>query len=347
MYFPYYRFTGIPMANDTLAATYVNHVLRQLRRIVRWRTVSLGICLTLAAFVGLPYTTAGELAASTDADTGIITIREGDRVLLQYQSTPAPYKVYVKQWSTPGGLQVLRDSPHDHVHHHALMYAIGADGVDFWGENPNAKPGRQVPRGDATVNSSQSDDQRQADIRQTIDWIDAGDNRVLAEERALVLREGAVAGASRLEWKSRFTPAAGREKSELWGRHYFGLGMRFVESMDRVGTFVNAAGETGENVRGTEQVVIADWCAYTAPVDGKPVTVAMFGHPDGTRHPPAWFTMTSGFAYISATLNLSKEPLAITSDEPLDLFYAVVIWDGKVERDRIQAAYDGWIKREQ
>ena len=31
------------------------------------------------------------------------------------------------------------------------MYAIGADGVDFWGENPNAKPGSQVPRGAAEI----------------------------------------------------------------------------------------------------------------------------------------------------------------------------------------------------
>jgi hypothetical protein len=285
---------------------------------------------------------ASELVADRDTNTGAVRVTSGTQLLMQYQSTPAPYKVYVSRLTTPAGRQVLRDSPHDHVHHHALMYAIGADGVDFWGESPGAKPGRQIPRGDPLVEVSGTGDSQQAQIEQVIDWTDSEGTRLLTENREIVLLPGVVADATLLEWKSCFAPSSGREKAEIWGRHYFGLGMRFVESMDGVGTLVNAAGEAGEAVRGTEKLVRADWCAYTAPVDGQPVTVAMFGHPGNPRHPTTWFTMTKHFAYLSATLNLAKQPLTVTSDKPLALAYAVAVWDGAVDRDRIQRAYDRW-----
>jgi hypothetical protein len=228
------------------------------------------------------------------------------------------------------------------------MYAIGADGVDFWGEAPGAKPGRQVPRGEASLEVLATDGSQRARIQQTIDWTDASGTRLLAEQREISVRKGeeALAGATLLEWKSRFSPGPGREQAELWGRHYFGLGMRFVQSMDRVGTLVNSTGEAGQAVRGSEQLVQADWCAYTAPVDGQPVTVAMFSHPDSARHPTTWFTMTSHFAYLSATLNLAKQPLSIPRDQPLALSYAVAVWDGKIDRDQIQRAYDQWTQEE-
>ena len=92
---------------------------------------------------------AQKMRCATDKDT--ITVTVGDRALLTYRSTPTPLKVYVKELYTPGGLQVLLDSPHDHIHHHALMYAVGAGGVDFWADEPKDKVGKQRPRSDAAA----------------------------------------------------------------------------------------------------------------------------------------------------------------------------------------------------
>ena len=166
----------------------------------------------------------------------------------------------------------------------------------------------------------------------------------MEENRTISVPEGDVAGATLLTWDSQFRPSDGKPSAQLWGRHYFGLGMRFVTSMDNVGSFINAAGKQGESVRGTEQLVHADWCAYTAPVGGKPVTVAMFDHPENARHPATWFTMTKSFAYMSATLNLKKEPLTIVADHPLHLRYGVAVWDGAVGREVIQRVYEQWVK---
>ena len=91
--------------------------------------------------------------------------------------------------------------------------------------------------------------------------------------------------------------------------------MRFVESMDRVGKFIQADAVRDEVIRGTEHVVATKWIAYTAPVDGKPVTVALFDHPGNARHPAGMFRMLDPFAYMSATLNLYKEPLEIVAEQ--------------------------------
>ena len=74
-------------------------------------------------------------------DANAVSIHEGQGVLLRYPYRDVPYKPYVQQLYTPNGINVLRDAPHDHLHHHALMYAISVDGVNFW-EEQNA-PGRQ------------------------------------------------------------------------------------------------------------------------------------------------------------------------------------------------------------
>jgi len=174
------------------------------------------------------------------------------------------------------------------------------------------------------------------------DW--ATKFRLAQETRVVALHHGAVPGVSLLTWDSGFEPAEGRDSVKLWGRNYFGLGVRFVTSMDKVGAFVYPTVDTGESVRDTEKAASrADWCAYTAPVDNKPVTVAMFDHPENARHPATWFTMTTPFAYLSATLNLAKEPITLTAGKSLRLRYGVALWDGKIAADQIGHAYQTWM----
>ena len=49
--------------------------------------------------------------------------------------------------------------------------------------------------------------------------------------------------------------------------------------------------------------------------------------------------MLDPFAYLSATLNLYKEPLEIVADKPLELAYGVALWDGEVSSEKIEAMY--------
>jgi hypothetical protein len=159
-----------------------------------------------------------------------------------------------------------------------------------------------------------------------------------------MLDAAADANVSLLTWSTTLSPPSGKASVELSGSHYFGLGARFIESMDKGGRFVTPGSETGREVRGTEKVTRATWCAFYGDADGKPVTVAMFDCSDNPRHPAAWFTMTDPFAYLSATLELDVEKLTVTSDKPLKVRYGVAAWDGHAEKTEIDRAYQAWLK---
>jgi hypothetical protein len=172
---------------------------------------------------------------------------------------------------------------------------------------------------------------------QQIDWISpASEEPLLKERRTIDVCRMPDAEATVVIWRCRPEPPGKDKPATISGSPYFGLGMRFVQSMDRGGHFRNADGKTG--VDGTN-AVRSGWCAYSAAADGKPVTVAMFDHPDNPRHPATWFTMDSPFAYLAATLNLDDQPLAIPPEKPLELQYAVAVWDGRVEAERIEKLY--------
>jgi len=106
---------------------------------------------------------------------------------------------------------------------------------------------------------------------------------------------------------------------------------------------VTSNGQQGTIFRGEERLVEADWCAYTALVDGKPVTVAMFDHPDNPR-PATWFTMKTPFAYLSATMRTHEKPLEIKTNQTLWVRYGIAVWDGTRDRVVIERTYKKWLR---
>ena len=296
-----------------------------------------------AVVVGLNWLAAAAAttpAIAVNTDGTSVTVAAGKRLLLEYRYGGDPFKPYVRRWTTPAGVQVLRDSPHDHVHHHALMFAIGAGGVDFWSENK--KCGRQVHRSFDGAKTVQAPTGPGVVIGEKLDWLGPDKAGILVEKRTIRLDTSHPQGASLLTWQTALTPAKGRKSVKLHGSHYFGLGMRFVVPMDKGGRFFNPTRQAGKTVRGTERLVAAPWCAYTAKADGKVVTVAMFDHP-GNARPALWFTMTGHFAYLSATTNLWKQPAVLPAGGTLELVYGVALWDGQAKPDAIEKLYKHWL----
>lgn len=275
-------------------------------------------------------------------DEHAVSVQSADRPILQYRYESVPYKPYLRQLFTPKGINILRDAPHDHLHHHSLMFAVAVDGMNFW-EEQNA-PGRQqhVELRRFTVDKLNS--APRASFCELLDWVDPRTKTLLIKERrtieTLLLDDES---ATLLTWRSEFQLPAGKSSAQITGSHYFGLGMRFIQSMDSAGTFFNADDEPGKIFRGSERLLRSTWCAYTALADGKPVTVVMFDCPGNPRHPATWFTMTSPFAYLSATLNLHEQPLKVTNHRPLKLRYGVALWDGKVDKGKVEKLYRQWL----
>ncbi len=271
-----------------------------------------------------------------------MTLTQQGKPVLVYRLENPPFKPYVKQLFSPGGTNVLLDAPPDHLHHHGLMFAIAVDDVDFWAETPAC--GKQLFAGEVENDDPGKYTGLSAfhDVR--LNWVKDDQSVLLNERRTLWLMNLKSVDATTVLWRSRLTLPEGKESAKLTGSHYFGLGMRLVESMDRVVTFMNSEGAAGEIVRGEERNTPAKWCACTGPIDGKPVTVAMFDAPTNPRHPAVWFTMPVTFAYMSATLNLYKQPMTLLKGAPTDLTYGVLVWDGKIGKEEIERAYQEWLK---
>ncbi len=310
------------------------------------KTISfLSVALLITA---IPNPVFAENSMGITTGENAVSINAGSQLLLRYPYRNVPFKPCVQLLFSPAGVNILRDAPADHLHHHALMFAVKIDGVNFWEETPTA--GKQLHKSFTDVKTdtkTNTENDKRLEIRQAgftelIDWTNSNKELLLKERRTIDVRQGTDLGATLLTWQSKFELHNEKESATITGSHYHGLGIRFVKSMDSAGRHFNPDGKPGTVFRGDEKLLRSTWCAYTANADGKSVTVAMFDHPQNPRHPATFFTMTKPFAYLSATLNLHKEPLKVVSGKPLVLRYAVAVWDGKVDNDRIDKLYRLW-----
>ncbi len=303
--------------------------------------------IILSAILGLAIVTAAGCRAPAPGEAWTVrlaslVVESGNRQLLVQRCADVPYKPYVQILRSPAGINVLRDAPADHLHHHGLMYAVNVDGVEYWGETEES--GQQIVRRSQAVPPQAFGEWWRSGFVQTIDWVPPRDKLLsLVEERTIAAWQGDDLDASLISWTTKLAVPPGRETCKLEGRHYFGLGMRFVESMDKGGKFFNADGATA--VAGTNDVR-SPWCAYTAAADGHPVTVAAFDHPANPRHPARWFTMDDAFAYLANTPDLHHESITIRRGAPLRYRFGVAVWDGDVGPERVQKLYERWVAAE-
>lgn len=266
-----------------------------------------------------------------------LDVVEGDAVVLQYKYGEVPKKPYAMSWFTPKGLNVLRDAPHDHLHHHGLMNAITVEDINFWEESEAG--GFQKHLGFSGVEIGED----RAAFTETLAWHGPGStDTLLLEQRTLTHHLTGDGPVRLLTWRSMLQAPEGRQTVTLGGKIYHGVGMRFPEFMDKVGTFTFADDVTGGFEDGPHYLAQAAWCAYTVVSEGHTVTIAMFGAPDNPR-PTLWFTMLNPFAYLSATLDLSRQPITLASDETVLMTFGVAVWDDEADARAIESAYTHWI----
>jgi hypothetical protein len=304
----------------------------------------LSMAFLLAATSRLPAVAGQQAGLQAVMQGPTVSILDGQRPVLRYRYADVPFKPYADQLFSPAGVQVLRDSPFDHKHHHALMYALAVDGVDFWAEF-NAQYGRQLQKTLSVSGSTCQGGVERAGLVEQLDWLGpASPKPLLVERRAIEVLKAADFGATLVQWCCRLETPPGKESMAIGGSHYFGLGVRFLVSMDRGGHFFNADDKAGSIVHGDEKLTPTRWYAYSAKADGKPVTVAVFDWPANLRHPATMFTMNTPFAYISATLNEWKQPLTVRAGHPLNLCYGVALWDGEVDKATVEKLYQRWVE---
>jgi len=258
-----------------------------------------------------------------------LRVADGPVVAL-WQKTPNPNKPYIAQLFAPGEKPVplLEDSPADHFHHHALMFALNVDDTDFWTEKDIKNPGRQEVMESVTMASGDGCDQK-------LRWLATDGTPLLDESRRVRVRvEGkGVDAVHWLDWETTLNPAAGREAVRLSGSSYYGLGMRFLPAWANQGEFIWADPATSPAVC-AQKVTAGDWCAVRSTIEGRPVTVLMIAHPANPR-PGEWFTMSKPFCYLSATLNLEKKPFTLAKGQRWTLRYSLAVLSTPADHARL------------
>ena len=300
---------------------------------VLWSPAGIIACLLLAGCQEASLTGPWRTAPSS------VCFKGDGRPVLTYRFGDVPFKPYVERLYTPSGINVLRDAPYDHLHHHGLMFAVEVDGADFWGETP--KDGKQTGSAPQVVRSDTIQGLNRTVLSHDLQWYAMEAKSPSVEEaRRIEAYRGKDLNASLITWRSELRAPADRASVSLGGRPYFGLGMRFVPTMDKGDDFFNAEGKTG--FKDTNDIK-SRWLAYSAKAVDKPVTIAVFDHPRNPRFPAVWFTMNDPFSYISITPGLHHETMTLKRGEPLTFRYGVALWDGRPQADEVEKLYRRWV----
>ena len=170
------------------------------QRLRRFGPVAAMVLVVLAAGSRL-LAVAGEKADLQAVMQGpTVSILDSTRPVLRYRYTGVPFKPYADQLFSPAGVQVLRDSPFDHKHHHALMYAVAVDGVDFWAEF-NAQYGQQRQQTLSVISATPHGGVERAGFVQELNWLGpASAKPLLVEQRAIDVLKAADFGATLVQW---------------------------------------------------------------------------------------------------------------------------------------------------
>jgi len=305
-------------------------------------------------FTGL----SGLLALAADSPFAVESTRQGaewivnykQQRLLVYAFDPLRFKPCVKELAPLGGTNILRDAPADHLHHHALMFAVAVNGLNFWEEISGSGVQKPVQSPPPEVGASPEGFPR-ATIRQTLHWLapqdaflpDAPKHALLIEQRMLVLTVNERTSEVALRWKSAFEVGGKTNVVALsaTGHPYYGLGMRFLQELDPPARHFTAEGPL--ELAGRKQDLSPHtWSAVAFDRPGAPATIALFDHPSNTRSPAVFFTMKQPFAYVSATQALDKEPLVYHHGDQWQVNYLVTIYPELKSPDALTRRGQQW-----
>lgn len=283
------------------------------------------------------------------AEPRLVEILHDNRTLLTYPFATNLFKPYVRELITLDGVDLLRDAPQDHLHHHGLMYGIKVNDINFWEEASNA--GRQVPQNEL-IREVKKDAAGRPLVRfsQVLHWMgveptaapDTAPLVLLVEERAIAVTVDRATEQIQLEWQSEFSVGERTPQVTLTGSSYHGLGMRFRADFDGVAERGNS-----ENLPypddGLQGVLPVRWMAVSHVAAGRPFTLALFNHPSNPGK-ARFFSMQKPFTYLSATQGLDETPLTYRTGDRWSIKYLLLVSPGRPSKALLDRQYDLFIR---
>jgi hypothetical protein len=318
------------------------------RRRSRLTSGLLGLVLILWA-VTLPAVLQAAVSIRLHGEARALELLHDDRTLLTYTFATNQFKPYVRELITLDGVDLLRDAPADHLHHHGLMYAIKVNDINFWEEAPNA--GRQVPQTELIREVRKDPFGRpRARFSQIVHWVEAGhagapDTKpfaLLIEERTIMITCDPATEQIQLEWESEFTAGPATPEVVLTGSNYHGLGIRFRADFDGAAERFNSE-QLAYPADGLQGVLSTRWMAVSHVVAGRPYTLTLFQHPSNPGL-SRFFSMQRPFTYLSATQGLDEAPLKYRTGDRWKLKYLLLVAPRRLSGELLDRQYDVFIR---
>jgi hypothetical protein len=306
---------------------------RSLRTVFDPLPTALGLVLALAGPALSPGAGAAEglVVVPASHPTRWTLTYDGQPVMV-YEFDPQKFKPYVQALNTLAGYGVLRDAPSDHLHHHALMYGIKVNGVNFWEETPGCGVQKVVESPPPEISRTPVG-RPQARLVQILYWLAPEDAflpnakapALLIERRTLTLTLDPKAQETALQWQSQFEVGSKTNAVTLTGANYHGLGLRFLSELDPLAAHFTPEGKPDLG-GGKQDVSVHRWEAVAFDAPGKPATLALFGAATNARGAARYFAMQKPFAYVSATQGLEVEPLVYRRGDRFEVNYLVTLY---------------------
>ncbi|MGE4620350.1 MAG: PmoA family protein [Planctomycetota bacterium] len=263
------------------------------------------------------------------------------------QPRPCLFPLY-----SPAGSMVLRRWPmeqaiegesKDHPHHAGAWIAHGSvAGHDFW----HGKETRQVP---SDWDSILLDDEQILVVSGKLSWVADG-QKILEETRTYDFR--VEEDRYSIEIWSLWKPAGDKPvKIGDTKEGTFALRLAPTLRLDgpvAAGKSFNADGATAASVWGKR----SRWVAYSGPIDGQEVTVAILDHPENLSHPTWWHARTYGLFAANPFGQHDFERTAagsgdieITPGDNLFFRHQLLVFDGAVTAQRIEKEWANFSNR--
>ena len=259
---------------------------------------------------------------------------------------PILYPIY-----SAGQIAMTRDWPmkedsegesHDHPHHKSMWIAHEISGVDFWAEKGGSVKTELV--------ETDFEGQPNNVFRATSNWVKKNDGKTLLTDQTTYWFGGDEASRW-INCMVEYQATRGDFQFDDTKEGLFAIRMhpdlrltaKPKSGVEKVfGKSVNSEGVTGKDVWGKQ----AKWLMYYGPIDGQPVSIAMYDHPTNLRHPTTWHARDYGLV----TANpfglhhfLGKEKgsgaYQVKSGDILQLRYRVEFFKGIATTELIEEKY--------
>lgn len=278
-----------------------------------------------------------------------------ERLLFTYVYNPdTPQKESSRPYMHPicslAGDEVTIFRPYDHLWHKGISMTLAAlSGQNFWGGPTYVRDQGYVQLANNGVQRHNRWDEVTCDekgvrLAEALTWLTQAGEAWIDEKRIITVPDvDPEADSWRLTWSTQLANCWDRPlifgSPTTEGRPNAGYGGLFWRGPRSFlhGQARAAGALAGEEIMGQA----ANWLAYSGLHDGtgNRSTLLFLDHPQNPRYPTKWFMRQDPFACASFAFSFDQE-LTLEPGESLAFTYQIVIANGELSEDEIQAAVE-------